>query len=106
MTLDQVKDDIAQAAAEFRKGLLGSRDSMGMCAVVCRPLAGFLNALGISCECEEIDLVSVDGAVTNHVWIKLADGRYLDPTVDQFGYKKPVYLGKRPPRFAGWRQES
>jgi hypothetical protein len=106
MTLDLVNDNIAQAALEFRKGLLGSRDSMGMCAVVCWPLAGFLSSLGIDCKCEEIDLISVDGGITNHVWIRLSDGRYLDPTADQFGFNKPVYLGKRPPKFAGWRQGS
>ena len=29
----------------------------------------------------------------NHIWIRLADGRVLDPTADQFGDYPPVYLG-------------
>lgn len=95
--------NIVKLAAEFRQGLLGKRDSTGMCAIICWPLAGLLNAQGIPCACHEIELVSDDGAATNHVWIRLSDGRYLDPTADQFGHKKPVYLGKRPPRFVGWR---
>jgi len=86
--------ELIEVAAGFREGMLGDADSTGTCAMVCWPLAGFLEAMhGIECECIESDLER-----TNHVWIKLADGRALDPTADQFeqanGSRYPaVYLG-------------
>jgi hypothetical protein len=85
--------DIIEIAEEFRAGILGERCSSGMCAVVAWPLAGFLiAAYGIPCECVESE--SPAGAAwVNHVWIKLADGRALDPTFDQFGTGPSVYLG-------------
>src|SRR5271165_5321579 len=63
----------------FRKGILAGRSSAMMCAAVCWPLATLLEMHGIKCETVESDLGDM-----NHVWIKLADGRALDPTSDQF----------------------
>jgi hypothetical protein len=65
-----------------------------MCAAVCYPLVTLLNMAGVKCEIVESDLGDM-----NHVWLKLADGRALDPTADQFNrlYRMglpPVYLGK------------
>lgn len=49
---------------------------------------------GVETECVETDL----GAM-NHIWLRLPDGRALDPTADQFNRLFPamnlpaVYLG-------------
>ena len=80
-------------AVEFRKGILDGKPSNMMCAAVSWPLAGLLNFHGIKCECVESDLGEM-----NHTWIKLADGRALDATADQFNFlfnhkHPPVYLG-------------
>ena len=72
----------------FRKGILGGRSSALMCAAVCWPLASLLELNGVRCEAVETELEHI-----NHVWIKLADGRALDPTADQFGTLPDVYLG-------------
>lgn len=87
--------EIVEFAREFRQGILGGRPSAWMCAAVCLPLAGLLRVSGVPCECVESDLGGM-----NHFWIKMADGRALDPTGDQFWEhmrmqpKMPdVYLG-------------
>lgn len=85
---------IKQATA-FREGILGGQPSAGMCAAVSWPLAAYLRALcGIECETEE-----GENGTGNHVWIRLADGRVLDATADQYNYPgfkqyPPVYLGE------------
>lgn len=80
-------------AAEFREGILDGGPSDMMCAAVCWPLAGLLNMSGVKCEAIESDLGEM-----NHVWLRLSDGRALDPTIDQFNYLfdenwPEVYLG-------------
>lgn len=73
----------------FREGILAGRASSRMCGVVCYPLVGLLNFEGLSCQLAESDTKR-----TNHIWIRLYDGRVLDPTADQFGKNYPsVYLG-------------
>lgn len=84
---------IIRFATEFREGILDGTPSWMMCAAVSWPLAGLLNASGLKCETVETDL-----GECNHIWIRLEDGRVLDPTADQFnelfGYDyPPVYLG-------------
>jgi len=87
-------DDLIEFASEFRAGILGERSSAWTCAMVCWPLVTLLNLHGVSCEAVESDLGDC-----NHIWIKLSDGRVLDPTADQFNYfpkqYPPVYLGPR-----------
>jgi hypothetical protein len=81
--------ELIEIATDFRAGILGSRPSTDMCFAVSAPLQGFLSALyGIQTELEEVDFGD-----TNHVWLRLGDGRVLDPTADQFG-KSAVYLGE------------
>lgn len=82
-------------AREFREGILDGGPSDMMCAAVCWPLVTLLNMHGVKCRSVESDLGEL-----NHIWIKLDDGRALDPTIDQFNYlfdeKWPrVYLGAR-----------
>jgi hypothetical protein len=86
--------ELIECATEFRSGLLDGKPSNMMCAMVCWPLAGLLGMYGVECETVERDLGEM-----NHVWIKLADGRALDPTLDQFNYLfneswPAVYLGE------------
>lgn len=84
--------ELIQFATEFRAGLLGKRSSARCCLVVCSPLATLLGLHGVAMELVESDL----GKGRNHVWLRLADGRALDPTADQFATYPPVYLG--PPK--------
>lgn len=86
--------ELIEFASEFRQGILGDRPSNFMCAAISWPLSTLLGMSGVQCECVEVDLGDC-----NHVWIKLADGRALDATADQFNWfsdKYPrVYLGER-----------
>ncbi len=82
--------ELIDIATEFRDGILDGRPSKMMCYMVSAPLAGFLNFYGL-----RADLIGGD---LGHFWIRLADGRVLDPTADQFndeGFEvlPPVYLG-------------
>ncbi len=80
-------DELIEFTKSFREGILEGKSSDFMCAMVCYPLAGLLHFYGIDCECEHGETPE-----RNHVWIRLRDGRVLDPTADQFGYSA-VYLG-------------
>ena len=82
---------------EFRKGVLGKRNSEMMCFAVVLPLATLLDMHGIRSMIMESDL-----GTTNHIWLQLDDGRCLDPTADQFNNERDgrnmpdVYLGQVP----------
>lgn len=87
--------ELVQIASEFREGILDGRPSFMMCAAVSWPLAAYLRAIhGVECETVETDV-----GECNHFWIKLSDGRALDPTLDQFNRwfpwmnYPPVYVG-------------
>jgi hypothetical protein len=85
--------ELIEFASEFREGILDGKESNWACAMVCCPLATLLNMHGVKCETVESDL-----GHCNHIWLRLADGRALDPTADQFNYlfakdMPPVYLG-------------
>lgn len=92
---------LRQTALSFRNGLLGKRDSGMMCMAVCYPLQGFLSMLGVETKIEELDF-----GKTNHVILRLQDGRILDPTADQFSgptIKLPkVYVGPMPEIYQRW----
>jgi len=86
-------DDLLAFAAEFREGILDGRSSWMMCFAVSAPLATLLRLHGV-----DVELVEGDLGEFNHVWLRLSDGRVLDPTADQFndfGFPPlpPVYLG-------------
>lgn len=81
-------------ATEFRRGILAGKPSDLMCFAICAPLQSLLKAT------HNLDLELVEGRVSNcdHFWLKLPDGRVLDPTADQFndlGFPRmpKVYLG-------------
>lgn len=90
-------------AREFRDGILDGRDSSQMCAAVCWPLASLLATQGVRPVKVEEMLFQEGGpaGVSNHVIIRLPDGRILDPTADQFGLE-PVYLGELPELYTAW----
>ncbi len=78
--MDKDALDLADIATEFREGILNGRSSDWMCAAVSYPLASYLRALhGVDCKTVEGDF-----GECNHVWIETADGRVIDPTLDQF----------------------
>ena len=88
-------EELVTLAREFREGILDGRSSDGLCAYVCLPLGGLLRFYGVECQEVETDLTHLDDCeAANHIWIRLADGGVLDPTIDQFGEVYPdVYLG-------------
>lgn len=90
--------ELREFAWEFRTGILGEKGSPeGMCFAVSAPLAGLLSACGVEAELVESDLSAHPSSVWyEHVWIRLADGRVLDPTFDQFCSEEPVpvYIGE------------
>jgi hypothetical protein len=85
-------DELREFAADFREGILDGGPSDWTCFMVCAPLETLLNMHGVK-------MVETDLGEMNHVWIKLSDGRALDPTADQFNRLfpdlalPPVYLG-------------
>lgn len=79
---------------EFRKGILDGGPSMLMCYVVCWPLQALLSVEGV-----ETDLVKGTVGDQEHYWLKLPDGRIIDPTADQFPNLPSVYIGKQPTNY-------
>jgi hypothetical protein len=80
-------------AAQFRDGLLDGQSSYLMCAAVSLPLAALLRLHGVDCATEE-----GENGAGGHTWIRLGDGRILDPTADQYNYPffkqyPKIYLG-------------
>lgn len=89
-------EDLIEVATSFRMGMIGERSSEGRCLMVSAPLAGLLGGVyGVPCEVVESDHSDKDTTCYEHFWIRLADGRVLDPTFDQFCSEEPVpvYLG-------------
>lgn len=84
---------LVKLASDFRKGILGRGKSDWMCFAICAPLVNLLELYGVRATMVEVDLGDM-----NHFWLKLDDGRALDPTADQFNRYglalPPVYLGK------------
>lgn len=94
---------LVRIATEFRRGVLSGRKSNGMCYAVCAPLQTMLNLYGHETELRQGWITKRSGGpgYYGHFWLKLCDGRILDPTADQFtspkGEKMPkIYLGPKP----------
>lgn len=85
---------LVRFATEFRAGILNGESAQWMCFAVCAPLQSLLRLYGV-----ESELVEGDLGACNHYWLRLSDGRVLDPTADQFNHWNgvaalpPVYLG-------------
>lgn len=82
--------ELVEFASEFREGILDGKPSARFCFMVVAPLAALLSLYGVEAKVVESDL-----GWCNHFWLRLPDGRTLDPTADQFGELglPPVYLG-------------
>ena len=97
--------ELRRIAREFRAGILGEQPSDLMCLAVCAPLQSFLSSLyEFNTKLEEVQFPR-----SNHFWLRLEDGRILDPTADQFSgdLKLPkVYLGDVPAVYRRWILES
>lgn len=90
--------ELTAIASDFRDGILGADVAGdGNCAKVSWALAGYLRSMcGVDCETVQSDHSEMATDYIEHVWIRLADGRALDATFDQFCSEEPikVYLGK------------
>jgi hypothetical protein len=85
--------ELIDFVTDFREGILDGSSSEGYCYMICAPLVTLLNMNGVKAE-----MVGGDFGEFNHFWLKLEDGRVLDPTADQFnafgfGPMPRVYLG-------------
>lgn len=104
MSVDVMMTDkqLVRFTTEFRSGIVRGRSSEACCFMVCWPLASLLSLHGVEAECIEVDLSGEPSSdAANHVWLKLSDGRALDPTIDQFNSSErkfpKVYLGQPVP---------
>ena len=91
---------LRRIAEDFRDGILCEGSSRRMCFMITAPLQGYLSYLGCETELIEGEIDRPDH-VAQHFWLRLPDGRILDPTADQFtkpdGSAMPcVYVGERP----------
>ena len=97
--------ELKRVAREYRQGMLEGAPSDMMCFALCFPLQGYLGFLGVHTK-----LVEADFGRCNHYWLKLEDGRILDPTADQFSGKSlklpKVYLGPIPEVYLRWMAEA
>jgi hypothetical protein len=91
-------DELIIECMSFREGLIGKNASPeGMCFAVSAPLSSYLRvAHGLDVELVKSDHEKNPASQWyEHYWIKLPDGRVLDPTFDQFCSEEPVpiYIG-------------
>lgn len=91
--------ELLKIAKGFTRGLTKG-DINQKCFVISWPLASYLRVMGVDCELiqGEVDEPNTDWG---HYWIKLKDGRILDPTAGQFKELKmsKIYLGVLPKEY-------
>jgi|SRR5688572_17732414 len=92
--------ELKKVVSGFTKGFIGKGTAQSKCFVLCFPLQSFLNLCGVETELIEGE-VEGEKFVWGHYWLKLKDGRIIDPTCDQFnipgGLSMPkVYIGEKP----------
>ena len=90
-------DELRDFAWDFRQGIMPNGSPEGMCYAISAPLVALLNCCGVKAELVETDLSKNQNSVFyEHFWIRLEDGRVLDPTFDQFCSEEPVpiYIGE------------
>ncbi len=92
--------ELLKIVTEFTKGIIGNGSSENKCFMVCSPLHTYLNMFGGNVQMVSGSL-NINGRIQQHNWLKLKDGRIIDPTADQFNaaLKKEmprIYFGKKP----------
>ena len=92
--------ELLKITSSFTKGVMGTREPTGMCFMVCSSLQGYLSICDLDVDLVEGE-IKVGKDVYNHFWLRLPDGRILDPTASQFnvlnGVEMPkIYLGDKP----------
>ena len=86
-------DELRNFVIEFRRGLYITRwpASASRCFMLCVRRSTLLTIHGVPNTLVETWLKRPP---RNHVWLRLSDGRALDPSADQFNAGlPPVYLG-------------
>lgn len=96
--------ELLELATDFRKGILDGKPSINCGFIICAPLAGYLNFIGMP-----VKIIEQSFGWRRHCWLEMADGRILDPTADQFRYRlislPPVYIGQLPEIYKEWMNE-
>lgn len=96
--------ELLRITTQFTKGLTGG-DIHQKCYMVTLPLHGYLSLIGVNAILIEGE-VALTSETWGHFWLKLADGRILDPTAGQFlelGLPR-VYLGVLPEQYTELHQ--
>lgn len=93
--------EIKRQATAFVKGLLGGDSPGGMCYAVSAALQGYLSFAGVQCGLEKCWIADRKSGHWQHYYLRLPNGRILDPTASQFnrmlGRQMPlVYIGDKP----------
>lgn len=92
---------IIKTTAEFTKGIIGKQESKNQCYKVCWALQGYLSICGLETELI-VGEIYIKKDIYEHMWLKLSDGRILDPTADQFNSHNihpampKTFLGQKP----------
>lgn len=84
---------------QFTKGLTGGVIKQ-KCFIISSPLQSYLQFCGIETELIK-GWVRFPDADYGHYWLKLKDGRILDPTAGQFDESElpKIYLGELPKHY-------
>lgn len=96
-------DDLYMAVESFCADFFPG-DREGRCFDIVFPLSGHLRELFPSLYIVD-GIVPVNGINHHHYWIKLPDGRIVDPTARQFNCKFPEsYIGACPKNYIEMRR--
>lgn len=80
-------NELTKYATEFRAAIIGDASSAWWCAGISAPLCSAFLALG-----QTVEIVECDLGYCTHVFLRLPNGRVLDPTADQFNWCSRVEL--------------
>lgn len=92
---------------QFTKGILNKSSSSQKCYMVCVPLHSYLLFCGYENQLTEGE-VETENIVYGHWWLKLRDGRIIDPTADQLEgvNMPPIYFGELPENYKELKPET
>lgn len=93
---------LIKITTQFTKGIIGKDTTKGKCFMVCSALQSYLTIMDVKCKLiKGVIKVKSEKEIWNHFWLKLNDGRILDPTADQFlnpdgSTRQMVFLDMKP----------